>query len=124
MSQVDCGTVPNCWKASARFLKKITGHSLFNKKVSEENLSELITQFVESSSYPVVIIIDEVDQAGNYEAFIKFLGLLRNKYLKRNEDITFHSVILAGVYDVKNLKLKIRSDEQHQYNSPWNIAAP
>lgn len=36
---------------------------------------------------------------------------------------TFHSVILAGVYDIKNLKLKIRPEEEHKYNSPWNIAA-
>ncbi len=32
-------------------------------------------------------------------------------------------MILAGVYDIKNLKLKIRPDSEHQYNSPWNIAA-
>ena len=31
--------------------------------------------------------------------------------------------ILAGVYDIKNLKLKIRPSSDHQYNSPWNIAA-
>lgn len=37
--------------------------------------------------------------------------------------ITFHSVILAGVYDIRNLKRKIRSDESHKTNSPWNIAA-
>lgn len=36
---------------------------------------------------------------------------------------TFHSVILAGVYDIKNLKLKLRPESEHQYNSPWNIAA-
>lgn len=35
----------------------------------------------------------------------------------------FHSVILAGVYDIKNLKLKLRPDSEHQYNSPWNVAA-
>ena len=34
----------------------------------------------------------------------------------------FHSVILAGVYDIKNLKLKLRPESEHQYNSPWNIA--
>ena len=45
-------------------------------------------------------------------------------YLKKNVVPTFQSVILAGVYDVKNLKLKIRPDEQHQYNSPLNIAVP
>ncbi len=71
-----------------------------------------------------VLIIDEVDAAGNYPVFIKFLGLLRDMYLKRDVFPTFQSVILAGVYDIKNLKLKIRPEGQHQYNSPWNIAAP
>ena len=32
-------------------------------------------------------------------------------------------MILAGVYDVKTLKLKIRPDKEKKYNSPWNIAA-
>ncbi len=27
------------------------------------------------------------------------------------------------MYDIKNLKLKLRPNEEHQYNSPWNIAA-
>ena len=57
--------------------------------------------------------------------FLHFIGMLRNKYLKRSEgrDKTFKSVILAGVYDVKNLKLKLRPDEERKFNSPWNIAA-
>ena len=72
----------------------------------------------------VVLLIDEVDQACNSVAFLQFLGLLREMYLKRDTRPTFQSVILAGVYDIKNLKLKLRSEDQHQYNSPWNIAAP
>ena len=36
---------------------------------------------------------------------------------------TFHSVVLARVYDIKNLKLKLRPNEEKKYNSPWNIAA-
>ena len=32
-------------------------------------------------------------------------------------------MILAGVYDIKNLKLKLRPEAEHKYNSPWNIAA-
>ena len=43
--------------------------------------------------------------------------------LKRDIQPTFRAVILAGVYDVKNLRRKIRPDEVHKYNSPWNIAA-
>lgn len=51
------------------------------------------------------------------------MAQLRQYYIKRRKRPAFHSVILAGVYDVRNLKLKIRPDEEHKYNSPWNIAA-
>ncbi|MBR3731287.1 MAG: hypothetical protein IKN25_01440 [Spirochaetales bacterium] len=90
---------------------------------SEADISIAITNFCKTNNRPIVIIIDEVDQAGNYESFIKFLGLLRDKYLKNGKLPTFYSVILAGVYDIKNLKLKMRPDAEHQYNSPWNIAS-
>lgn len=49
--------------------------------------------------------------------------MLRNKYLKRRQRPTFQSVILTGVYDIRNLKLKVRPEKEHQKNSPWNIAA-
>ena len=45
-------------------------------------------------------------------------------YLDRESHPIFQSIILAGVYDIKNLKLNTRPEEQHQYNSPWNIAMP
>ena len=51
------------------------------------------------------------------------MSQLRKYYLARDRRPIFHSVILAGVYDIKNLKQKIRPDSEHQYNSPWNIAA-
>ena len=56
----------------------------------------------------IVLIIDEADEAGNNDIFITFLKMLRDKFLFRSagEDYTFHSVILAGVYDVRNLKQK------------------
>lgn len=76
-----------------------------------------------SAPLPVVLMIDEVDSASNNQVFIDFLATLRGYYLKRRNRPTFHSVILAGVYDIKNLKLKLRPEEEHQYNSPWNIAA-
>lgn len=120
---VEVGEVPSIENAPKHFLRRVSGNSLFRIKVTESNLERLISDFCKSSSRPIVVIIDEVDQAGNYDSFIKFLGLLRDKFLNRNTRPTFHSVILAGVYDIKNLKLKIRPEEQHQYNSPWNIAA-
>lgn len=96
----------------------------YQGKLPTIELSTLISRICKMSAKPIVLIIDEVDQAGNYDSFVKFLGVLRNKYLTRMHYPTFQSVILAGVYDIRNLKLKIRSDEDHQYNSPWNIAAP
>lgn len=72
---------------------------------------------------PIVLMIDEVDSASNNQVFIDFLAQLRGYYLARERRPIFHSVILAGVYDIKNLKLKIRAESEHQYNSPWNIAA-
>lgn len=91
-----------------------------------DELSKVITCFTRMCQKPVVLTIDEVDKSSDNQLFLNFLGVLRNKYLQRNkegENFTFYSVILAGVYDVKNLKLKIRPDAEKKYNSPWNIAA-
>jgi AAA-like domain/PD-(D/E)XK nuclease superfamily len=86
-------------------------------------LDKTITQLVRKADKKLVLLIDEVDQSSNYDVFIKFLALLRNKFLQRDDIPTFYSVVLAGVHDVKSLKLKIRPDSERQYNAPWNIAA-
>jgi hypothetical protein len=80
----------------------------------------------------VVLIIDEIDKSSDNRVLIHFLGMLRNKFLRCQEemDYTFHSVILAGVSDIKNIKYKMINDgayvpsesEGGMYNSPWNIA--
>ncbi len=86
-------------------------------------LFEGLSRLCGTSKKPIVLMIDEVDSASNNQVFIDFLAQLRGYYLNRENRPIFHSVILAGVYDIKNLKLKLRPDEEHQYNSPWNIAA-
>ncbi len=88
-----------------------------------EDLFECISSMCELCSRPIVLIVDEVDSAGNNQVFIDFLAQLRGYYLARDEMPIFHSVVLAGVYSIKNLKLKLRLESEHQYNSPWNIAA-
>ena len=93
---------------------------------SMDELSFTITAFCKTCSKPVVLTIDEVDKSSDNQLFLNFLGMLRNKYLERSlsgMDSTFFSVILASVYDVKNLQLKLRPDAEKKYNSPWNIAA-
>lgn len=71
----------------------------------------------------LVLMIDEVDSATNNQVFLDFLAQLRGYYINRNRFATFQSVILAGVCDIRNLKRKMRPDEEHKDNSPWNIAA-
>ena len=84
-----------------------------------------ISSLCQMSKKKVVLMIDEVDKSSDNQIFLSFLGLLREKYLKKQQgkDSTFQSVILAGVYDVKTLKIKLHPEEEAKYNSPWNIAA-
>ncbi len=94
-------------------------------------LNKHITQMCKGKK--IVLMIDEVDKTSNNRVYLHFLGMLRDKYLLRNsgKDYTFQSVILAGVYDIKNIKLKMINDGTHIpkaqegkiYNSPWNIAS-
>ncbi len=96
----------------------------YNEQSTLEDLSIIITNFINAMDKKVLLLIDEVDKSSNNQLFISFLGLLRDKYLLMNEDrdSSFSSVVLAGLHDIKNLKLKLRSDEEETYNSPWNIA--
>ncbi|MDO4337601.1 MAG: AAA-like domain-containing protein [Eubacteriales bacterium] len=71
----------------------------------------------------IVLIIDEVDSATNNQVFLDFLAQLRGYYIKRRKVPTFQSVILAGVYDIKNIRCKLRPEDDHKFNSPWNIAS-
>ena len=95
------------------------------------SLSRHITKMCKDNK--VVLMIDEVDKVSNNLVFLHFLSMMREKFLarKQNIDYTFHSVILTGVYDIKNIKLKMikegvltsMSSGDTIYNSPWNIAA-
>jgi hypothetical protein len=94
------------------------------------DLGDHITNMCEGKK--VVLMIDEVDKTSNNLIFLHFLSTLREKFLARKagKDYTFHSVILAGVYDIENIKLKMVREglytptetEDKIYNSPWNIA--
>ena len=93
------------------------------KEINLRELFVLVSELCGKSPKPIVLIIDEVDSAANNRVFLDFLALLRRYYLDRENQNTFHSVVLAGVYDIKNLKLKLRPESESQYNSPWNVAA-
>ncbi len=95
------------------------------KYTSEERMpfgifSDFVSDLCDSCTKPVVLIIDEGDNAGNYDSFVSLLGMFRSSFLRRYEFPTFQSVILTGVYDIRNLTFK---DRQFP-NSPYNIATP
>ncbi|HAN09554.1 MAG TPA: AAA family ATPase [Clostridiales bacterium] len=106
-----------------------------NNAKSFEELSEKITDICMESEKEIVLMVDEVDKAGSNIIFLDFLAMLRDKYIKQKDglDQTFKSIILAGVHDVKNLKVHIKerrmlTEEEAKlidkttYNSPWNVA--
>ena len=121
------GFLMNLYYKTKRINKEIA--EIFRKASEQmtnfDSLSDFISIFNKNQNKKVVLIIDEVDQSTNSQIFLRFLGILRDKYLLRNKDkdTSFHSVVLAGVHDIKTIKLKLRPNEEKKLNSPWNIAA-
>ena len=134
-SQTGAEMKPFC-QAFIRLLSRSmlnNGHSELENYLKEKanvvttlgDVSLLITDLVNKTKKKCVMLIDEVDKSSNNQLFLDFLAMLRYKYLNRYNiaDATFHSVVLAGLYDVKSLRLKLGLNEEAKYNSPWNIAA-
>lgn len=86
-------------------------------------LFESLTEICKNADKSIVLLVDEVDSATNNQVFLDFLAQLRACYIDRDVQPCFLSVVLAGVYDIKNLRGKLRPGEEHKVNSPWNIAA-
>lgn len=97
--------------------------STFAQEENLDTLKERMIAFCGQAEREVLLFIDEVDKSADNQMFLNFLGMLRELYLERAMGVvTFKSVVLAGVYDIKNLKIKYRPDEEKKYNSPWNVA--
>lgn len=104
--------------------KKLKG---FAEKTADtcslQALFKVLKSWCSQAERNIVLIIDEVDTASNNQVFLDFLAQLRAYYLQRRRNKTFQSVILAGVYDIRNIKGKLHPDNAYKTNSPWNIAA-
>ncbi len=122
-----CSNILTLFSKSVRYSNAVL-YELIQKYNNNINnfldLSAVITEICSESEKPIVLIIDEIDKSSNNRIFLQFLGMLRAKYLAKevSKDKTFQSVILAGLHDVRNLKLSIRDDKDSTFNSPWNIA--
>lgn len=109
-------------------------------KEQELDLVELfqyLSDICGTSDKPLVLMVDEADQASGHPVFLDFLSQIRGYYIDRDQTPTFQSVILAGVYDIRNLKRRIPHNAAPQVdgreshdgvleigsrNSPWNIS--
>ncbi len=119
------GTVFNSEEKFCKYFVKSINNNIKTNLNHVDTFVELIELIQEiTSKNEIILIIDEVDKASNNQLFLDFLGMLRSLYLSREKGIstTFKSVILAGVYDIRNLKIKYRDNDDTRYNSPWNIA--
>lgn len=103
-------------------LKNYADHQ--TEEITLQDLFLTLSDWCGMSEKGMILMIDEVDSATNNQVFLDFLAQMRGYYLNRDTVPAFQSVILAGVYDVKNIKRKIRPEEEHKRNSPWNIAIP
>ena len=102
-----------------------------NKAARLSDLFPCLGDWCAVSRQPVVLMIDEADNAANNQIFIDFLSQIRAYFnANRTRKVpAFQSVIFAGVHDIKHLKIKIRenaadqsSENDSENNSPWNIA--
>lgn len=94
-----------------------------NEQFALDDCFPYLSDLCGTAEKPVVLMIDEVDSATNNQVFLDFLAQLRSYYIGRKTVPAFQSVILTGVYDVKNLRRKIGPEGEQKVNSPWNIAA-
>ena len=114
-------TFPEKMREAVKELERAVRESRQELELVE--LFQYLSDICGAADKPLVLLIDEVDSASNNQVFLDFLAQLRGYYIDRDNTPSFQSVILAGVYDIRNLKRKFRPEEDHKMNSPWNIAA-
>lgn len=113
-------TFPEKMREAVKELERAVRESRQELELVE--LFQYLSDICGAADKPLVLLIDEVDSASNNQVFLDFLAQLRGYYIDRDNTPSFQSVILAGVYDIRNLKRKFRPEEDHKMNSPWNIA--
>ena len=88
-------------------MSKELGYKL-EKATNMLELSNVIQTITSEKS--VILVIDEVDKISNNTVFLDFLSMLRYLFIQRSvgKSTAFKSVILSGVYDIKNLKLSLK----------------
>lgn len=111
------------WKMSKIFNTSAVCRPEIHYMVDFSDRLEQIKKMVDRGDYFTINRARQYGKTTMLRALGSFLAQLRGAYINRDKRPAFQSVILAGVYDVKNIKQRLRPDGEHRVNSPWNIAA-
>ncbi len=87
----------------------------------DDAFAELLTRWCEADPTPVVLLIDEIDALVG-DTLLSVLRQLRAGYEQRPEGFP-QSVVLCGVRDIQDYRIRSSSGEVIAGGSPFNIAA-
>ena len=93
----------------------------FETSGPEEALRSLLANWCEASSTPLVLLVDEIDALVG-DTLLSVLRQLRAGYERRPEGFP-QSVILCGIRDIRDYRIRSSTGEVIAGGSPFNVAA-
>ena len=84
---IEFGEVTNVPETVGQRLYELSQEGM---KSNFRTLANIISGLCQEIDRPLILMIDEVDQASNNKVFVTFLGILRDMYLKRRQRPTIN----------------------------------
>ena len=110
---------------SARLLgddfPKRTWPGVFEQSGPNDALKDLLIEWCLANPTPLVLLVDEIDSLVG-DTLLSVLRQLRAGYQQRPRGFP-HSVVLCGVRDIRDYRIKSSSGEVVAGGSPFNVAA-
>ena len=88
----------------------------------EDALKELLTRWCVANPVPLVLLVDEIDSLVG-DTLLSALRQLRSGYHQKRPETFPQSVVLCGVRDVRDYRIRSATGEAFSGGSPFNIAA-
>ncbi len=111
--------------SSARLLgddfPKRTWPGVFERSGPDDALKELLIEWCLANPTPLVLLVDEIDSLVG-DTLLSVLRQLRAGYQQRPRGFP-HSVVLCGVRDIRDYRIRSSSGEVVAGGSPFNVAA-
>ena len=111
--------------ASARFLgdefPKRTWPGIFEQSGPGDALKDLLVEWCMANPVPLVLLVDEIDSLVG-DTLLSVLRQLRAGYTLRPKGFP-HSIVLCGVRDIRDYRIRSSTGEMIAGGSPFNVAA-